>query len=136
MDFLVQDQHGGDVDTIRGVRDESIPVEERYKNPAHLDAYENRGAYDTKAYHSDPRFRAVKKDARDHFNATGEKIPDGYVPGHFLVPNKASAIGTGDMANLDHIISAYEIHEDGGRVLAGLNGLDLANSPENLVFTN
>lgn len=52
LDFLVQDQHGGDVDTIRGVRDESIPVEERYKNPAHLDAYENRGAYDTKAYHN------------------------------------------------------------------------------------
>lgn len=40
------------------------------------------------------------------------------------------------MSNLDHVISAYEIHEDGGRVLAGLSGLDLANSPENLVFTN
>lgn len=136
LDFLVQDQPGGDVDTIRSVRDERIPVEERYKNSAHLDAYENRGAYDTKAYHSGSRFRAVKKNARDHFNATGEKIPDGYVPGHFLVPNKSSAVGTGDMANLDHVISAYEIHEDGGRVLAGLNGLDLANAPENLVFTN
>lgn len=50
LDFLVEDQPGGDVDTIRSVRDESIPLEERYKNPAHLDAYENRGAYDAKAY--------------------------------------------------------------------------------------
>lgn len=136
LDFLVQDQTGGDVDTIRSVRDDSVPLEARYKTPTHFEAYENRGAYDTLAYHSDPRFREVKHEARACFDATGEKIPDAYVPGHFLVPRKASAIGTEDMANWDHVIAAYEIHEDGGRVLAGLSGLDLANSRENLVPTN
>lgn len=136
LDFLVQDRACGDVDTIRSVRDESVPLEVRYKNPTHLEEYENRGAYDTRAYHSDPRFRTVKHEARAHFDVTGEKIPDAYVPDHFLVPRKASAIGTDDMANWDHVIAAYEIHEDGGRVLAGLSGLDLANSKENLVPTN
>lgn len=37
---------------------------------------------------------------------------------------------------MDHIISAKEIHEDRGRVLAGLQGEDLANSDENLTPTN
>lgn len=38
--------------------------------------------------------------------------------------------------DLDHVISAKEIHEDHGRVLSGLSGEDLANSPENLQPTN
>lgn len=49
LDFLVQDQTGGDVDTIRSVRDDSVPLEARYKTPTHFEAYENRGAYDTLA---------------------------------------------------------------------------------------
>lgn len=37
---------------------------------------------------------------------------------------------------MDHTISAKEIHNDRGRVLAGLSGVDLANDPQNLKFTN
>ena len=49
---------------------------------------------------------------------TGEDIP---------------ANGTSD---LDHVVSAKEIHDDRGRSLAGLKGTDLANSDENLQATN
>ena len=49
---------------------------------------------------------------------TGEDIP---------------ASGTSD---LDHVVSAKEIHDDRGRSLAGLKGTDLANSDENLQATN
>ena len=37
--------------------------------------------------------------------------------------------------NRRYSFSAHEIHEDPGRVLAGLDGRDLANSPDNLKFT-
>ncbi len=136
LDFLVHDQHGGDVDSIRSVRDTSIPIENRYKSDAHRAAYEDRGTYDTKAYHSDPRYREITQRARREFNEHGTSIMDAYVPGNEVVPNKASVLTPGGWAELDHVISAHEIHEDPGRVLAGLDGIDLANSKDNLRFTN
>ena len=136
LDFLVHDQRGGDVDTIRGVRDRSIPIEERYKKAAHREAYEHREDYDSKAYHNDYRYRETKRAAREQFNETGEMIEDAYVPGNMVAPNKAHALGSGRRANLDHTVSAHEIHEDEGRVLAGLDGKELANAPENLNYTN
>ncbi len=136
LDFLVHDQHGGDVDSIRSVRDTSIPIEDRYKSGAHRAAYEDRGTYDTKAYHSDPRYRAIVQSARREFNEHGTMVEDAYVPGNMVAPNRSSGLGSGRRANLDHVVSAHEIHEDPGRVLAGLDGKDLANSPDNLRFTN
>ena len=38
--------------------------------------------------------------------------------------------------DLDHVISAHEIHDDRGRVLSGIKGIDLANCEENLKATN
>ena len=46
LDFLVHDQQGGDVDSIRSVRSAGFKSEE------HRAAYEAREAYDTKAYHT------------------------------------------------------------------------------------
>ena len=45
LDFLVHDQHGGDVDTIHSVR-EGVS----YKNPENAAAYETRGAYEAQVY--------------------------------------------------------------------------------------
>lgn len=136
LDFLVQDQRGGNVDSIRSVRDTSIAIEDRYKSDSHREAYENRGAYNSKACHSDSRYREIVQSARHEFNEHGTLIEDAYVPGNTVVPNRSSELGAGRRANLDHVISAHEIHEDPGRVLAGLDGKDLANSPDNLRFTN
>lgn len=130
LDFLVQDQHGGDVDSIRSVR------EEGFKSAEHRAAYDARGAYDTKAYHTDPRYREITQSARKAFNEHGTMQQDAYVPGNTVAYSTASALGKERRANLDHVISAHEIHEDPGRVLAGLDGRDLANSRDNLRITN
>jgi hypothetical protein len=45
-------------------------------------------------------------------------------------------IARNEKSDLDHVVSAKEIHDDAGRVLAGLKGTDLANSNENLDATN
>ena len=46
LDFLVHDQHGGDVDTIHGVRESG-----QYKNPRNAADYEGRGEYDCLSHH-------------------------------------------------------------------------------------
>lgn len=128
LDFLVKDQHGGDVDTIHNVRN---GVE--YKNPQNKMNYENRGVYDSPGLHSDPRFRNVKKEVKNRH----EFIDDGYTPGKKIYLGKASILKeTNKVGNLDHVVSGKEIHDDPGRVLAGLDTNDLANRPENFVFTN
>ena len=130
LDFLVQDQHGGDVDSIRSVR------EEGFKSAAHRASYDERGAYDTKVYHTDPRYREITQAARKEFNTHGTMQQDAYVPGNTVAYSTASALGKERRANLDHVISAHEIHEDPGRILAELDGTDLANSRDNLRITN
>ena len=70
LDFLVADQRSGDVDTLWSVRDTSVRIEERYKKPEHRSAYEGKGAYDPKAYHTDPRYVETVRLARQKYNET------------------------------------------------------------------
>lgn len=137
LDFLVRDQHGGDVDTVRGVR-EGI-----YKNPDNAAAYAARGEYDAHAYHTDPRYISKVKAAKDSYKKDFTPIDDAYVPGrklHFttasVARNAGATVDTLGRANLDHVVSAKETHDDAGRVLAGVDGVDLANSEYNLRWTN
>lgn len=130
LDFLVQDQPGGDVDSIRSVRSSG------FKSDKHSASYDARGSYDTKAYHTHPQYLEIAQSARRAFQETGTMQQDAYVPGNTVAYSNARALGKERRANLDHVISAHEIHEDPGRVLAGLDGRDLANSPDNLKFTN
>ena len=137
LDFIIKDQVGGDVDTIHNVRnlkdENGNPV---FKNSDNKAAYDNRGAYDNIEYHKDSRYRSIVNKAKKDFNETGEKIDDTYVPGNKLIPNRNKSISSGQQAQLDHVQSAEEIHNDPGRVLAGIDGKDLANNPDNLKFTN
>ena len=125
LDGLVRDQHGGDVDTIHSVRQVGKDSEMIYKSDEHRRAYEARGEYDSAAYHSHAGYRERNRDISEAKRAgtlvdayTGENIP------------------RNGKTDLDHVVSAKEIHDDPGRVLAGLRGEDLANSPENLQPTN
>lgn len=136
LDFLVHDQFGGDVDTVNNVRAGKESGELHFKNPKYQDAYDSRGKYDGIEYHKDPRYTTFRKAAKEHFNATGEAIPDAYVPQSFVIPNKASAIDTWHFANLDHVVSAHELHDDPTRFLAGLDGKELANAADNFRFTS
>src|SRR5690606_3759871 len=48
---------------------------------------------------------------------------------------KDKNLSKGQNRDLDHIISAHEIHNDAGRMLAGLDGVALANQDSNLSST-
>lgn len=131
LDFLVQDQYGGDVDTVHNVR-AGVP----YKNQQNKADYDNRGAYSTAEYHSDSRYTSIVRKAKKEFTKNGTMINDAYVKGNTVIPTGNSTIPRNRQAQLDHVIAAEQIHNDPGRILAGLDGKDLANSPDNLRFTN
>ena len=125
LDFLIHDRHGGDVDTIHNVRQIGSDDQMTYKNKKNAEAYENRGEYDSSSYHSHPAYKA--KNAEISKKRKEGKLIDAYT---------GKPIPGNEHSDLDHVISAKEIHDDRGRVLAGLSGEDLANSPENLQPTN
>lgn len=136
LDFLINDQYGGDVDTIHNVRQIGIENENpqmTYKNKRNQEAYENRGDYDIAKYHSDPSYKSIIKNAKEQFNNEGQWLTDSYT-GNKIAPNKGAS--REKQAQLDHVKSSKSVHEDRGRVLADLDGIKLANSPDNLKFTN
>lgn len=125
LDFIVKDQHGGDVDTINNVRKIGKDENMYYKNKQNEKNYENRGEYDSNVYHSHKNYREKNKQiSKEKKEGT---LKDAYT---------GKSIGINEKSDLDHVISAKEVHEDAGRVLANLNGADLANSEENLQATN
>ena len=81
LDFLIKDQHGGDVDTIHNVRQIGKDPEMTYKNKQNQEDYENRGKYDSRSYHSNSNYiqkrneiRQKKKDNTLTDAYTGEKL--------------------------------------------------------------
>ena len=56
LDFLVRDQHGGDVDTIHNVRKIGQDELMGYKNSSNEAAYNNRPDYDASSYHAGGNF--------------------------------------------------------------------------------
>ncbi|NOW85870.1 hypothetical protein B0H39_003751 [Clostridium beijerinckii] len=125
LDFLIKDQHGGDVDTIYNVRKIGKDEQMIYKNKSNLDDYNGKGKYDSHAYHSHKGY--IEKNREVSQQRKNGNLTDSYT-GEIIPRNGKS--------DLDHVISAKEIHDDAGRVLAGLSGTDLANSDENLQATN
>lgn len=144
LDFLVNDQHGGDVDTIHNVRQISDDNDSlmRYKNEQNERAYKQQvyqGGYDKKAYHGkNKNYQKMTRDARKAAQKEGKPIPieDAYTGSTVYVLGKSKGAPPDRQASLDHVISANSIYKDQGRVLAGLSGEKLANTPENLAFTN
>lgn len=134
LDFIVKDRHGGDVDTIHNVRQIGKDSLMEYKNKDNEKAYNERGEYNSNDYHGkNPNFRAKKHDTRA--NAENGVIKDEYTGKDIAFTNSKNA-PTDKKANLDHVLSAKNIHDDKGRVLAECDGTELANSSENLKFTN
>lgn len=139
LDFLVRDQHGGDVDTVHNVRQIGMDEQMKYKNKKNEEAYNNRGVYDEQMkldYHdTNPNFTTKKSKARQEYNEHGTLIKDVYT-NKDLRYTKASAVPKDLRVELDHVVECKGIHEDRGRILSGLNGIDLANSDENFAWTN
>lgn len=119
LDFLlIQDKKGGDVDTVHNAR-HGIYASETEKT-----RYDKRGDYNSTEYHSHKNY--VRRGQADKTLQKQGRLHDCY---------RNSTMGVNESRDLDHIISAKEIHDDRGRVLAELNGSDLANSDSNLSST-
>lgn len=127
LDFLlVQDKQGGDVDTIHNVRN-GVWATDKEKQ-----AYDNRGTYNSDDYHK------VSEENKDNTNyhtrgKSDKKLQEaGQLIDNYtgkIIPNKKY------VRHLDHIVSASEIHNDAGRILAELNGVQLASVDSNLQST-
>lgn len=125
LDIFIRDQHGGDVDTIHNVRQIGKDKDMYYKSKIHQQDYENKGEYNSNLYHSHANYRKKNKEVSKQ-KKDGQLI-DAYT---------GKCVDRNAKIDLDHNISAKEVHNDPGRVLAGLSGEDLANIPENLYPTD
>lgn len=117
--LMSEDKRGGHVDTIHNVRNGV------WATDAEKQRYENRGEYNSTEYHSHSNYIETNK-KYSKMKKNGELV-DGYTGKTF----KAN-----DSTDLDHVVSAKEVHNDAGRVLAGIDGADLANMEENLTPTS
>ncbi len=128
LDFFINDQHGGDVDTIHNVRKIGTDENMTYKNKSNEVAYEKQERYNANIsteYHSHEKYKSIN--AENKAKKEAGNLVDAYT-GNKVKPNSKT--------DLDHVISAKEIHSDRGRVLSGLKGTDLANCEENLKATD
>lgn len=123
LDIFIKDKRGGDVDTINTVRDPSVV----YSSEDKKNNYDSKEPYKDKkgAYHGYSEYKNINKELCNK-KINGD-LEDAYTGISFK---------TDDRTNLDHVISAKEIHEDPGRVLAGIDGIEIANRPSNLKMTN
>lgn len=110
---------GGNVHTTHNVR-QGI-----YANDTEKQRYENRGEYNSDKYHQDSTYKEINK--RQSGLKKEGKLTD-YMTGKEIKPN--------DNTDLDHIVSAKTIHDDRARVLAGVDGVELANTKSNLKMTD
>lgn len=136
LDFLIQDQHGGNVDTIHNVRKIGEDELMGYKNSSNESAYNNRPDYDARGYHAGGNFQRTKHKARNTWQETFKDIDDQYQSGKIGFYGHTNAISPDRKAELDHIIECKSIHDDRGRVLSGLSGESLADDPVDFAWTN
>lgn len=144
LDFIVHDQIGGDVDTIHNVEKIDDPESGLYyKNAENKKDYDERGEYYVKGdpdcmfvkVHKDQKYREVRAKEKEKFNRTGQGIEDAYRSNH-KVYIKSRKNHSEDNANLDHVVSAKEIHDSRARVLSGLSTQEVANQDANFAFTS
>ncbi len=136
LDFLVQDQYGGDVDTIHNVRKIGQDELMGYKNSSNEIAYNNRPDYDARSYHAGGNFQQTKHNARNTWLETYKDIDDEYQSGKIGFYGHTKSINPNRKAELDHIIECKSIHDDRGRILSGLSGESLADAFVNFAWTN
>lgn len=131
LDLLfIQDRHGGDVDTIHNVRaaHNGDTRFDGYANQQNQINYDLNGNYDKKKsskYHSDPNY--IAQNRTGSIQKKQGTLVDAYT---------GKTVARNADIDLDHVISAKEIQNDPGRVLAGLDGVTLANQSTNLKHTN
>lgn len=138
LDMFIKDQYGGDVDTIHNVRQIGSNPKMKYKNTSNEETYEKRGAYSHKDVEGkDTNFQKKKAEARAAYHDDNSNtVLDEYENKQLGFLGKSKNHPTDKSAELDHVLSASSIHNDRGRVLAGMSTAELADAEENLKWTN
>ena len=85
-------------------------------------------------YHNNSSKYRERKD-KDKKSEQDGNLTDGYTQ-EILDSNDIKKQGAYTVSELDHSISTSEIHHDAGRILSGVNGVELANSDSNLISTH
>ncbi|MGB4497288.1 MAG: hypothetical protein WBI40_01195 [Methylococcaceae bacterium] len=113
------DKKGGNIDTVHNARNGV------YASEKERISYENRAKYDSDKVHKDKRYINRNREISEARKNGG--VQDAY---------SDKILGRHDKVDLDHVISAKQIHEDAGRILAGIPTEKLANISENLKPTS
>lgn len=122
LDFLLfKDKLGGEIDTIQNVRQGVWATEKEEQR------YFQRADYDSKAYHT-----------HENYKKTGDNDKKKQIKGQLKDDYRNMTMGTNEIGkrDLDHVISAKEVADDPGRILAELDGPTLANQSSNLQSTH
>lgn len=134
LDFLLfEDKKGGDVDTVHKVREYQKDLKNQKASDIHVSGTikesldkdgKNVQSYDSKSYHADGFYKEQGKlDKEKHVQG---ELHDAYRNHSFSADEKRQ---------LDHVVSAHEIHNDAGRILSETDGVKLANQSDNLAST-
>ncbi|WP_298715902.1 hypothetical protein [uncultured Oceanisphaera sp.] len=135
--LLFEDKKGGDVTTINNIRkhynsDSDIYIPEHIKNE-----HENRGEY--KPAYINSKGESVKVDlyhTHNNYINKGKDDKKSQVNGQLHDTYRNTLMNENENRQLDHIISSHEVHNDAGRVLAGIDGVNLANQESNFQSTH
>jgi hypothetical protein len=122
LDMFIKDRRGGNVDTLHTARDSTVMD---YANKENQEAYDSRGEYNSNDYHSHENYKAVNR--RNSNAKKNGALQDSY---------SGKKVTINANMDLDHTISAKEIHDDAARVLARKDGAQLANHDSNLNTTD
>ena len=122
------DRKGGYVDTVHNVR------QGVYATEVEQHRYESRGEYDKTVgagYRTHPNYIAKGRAAKQQFES-GELVDE--CTGERFRPSDVHHKQR--RPTIDHIKSVKSTHNDAGRVLAEVNGVELANQGSNLAVTS
>lgn len=139
LDLFIKGRYGGDVDTIHNVRSISDDSKMPYKSSINADDYTNRGDYSHKDVEgAGTNFQRIKHEAREAYREDPQNntVQDAYEDKPLGFLGKSKGHPTDKSAELDHVIAAKKIHDDRGRVLAGISTAELADAEDNLKWTN
>jgi len=113
------DKEGGNVDTVHNVREGIYATSEEKQH------YDERGNYNSSDYHGHKDYKS--KNREDSQLQDKGTLSDSYT---------GNVLDVNSNRHLDHTISANEVHNDAGRILAEVDGPSVANSESNLNSTS
>ncbi|WP_135458889.1 ATPase [Vibrio echinoideorum] len=146
LDFLLfEDKKGGDVATIHNARQHQKGETDIYMSDSVQQDYANRGDYkpikrDANGnIMTDGNGKTKKEDlyhSHQNYKAKGKEDKKQQRNGDLFDEYRGKTMSADEQRQLDHIISSHEAHDDAGRVLADLSGVELANQDSNFQSTH